>query len=182
MAKGRSKKAGKAKSQAGATDLKGGAVAGKTPRGLRKQLRRLEGQLVEAARVESKRLRKLERARNRRQVAEAALAFVLSETAAQRVKPKVDKSKGQKSEPAKPTAVKAAAAPAATAAKPAAKPAVSATAKPRSTGTAAAKPAARPRTTRTAAAKPAARPRRAPAKPATPAPATAPAHNPADQA
>lgn len=176
MAKGRSKKAGKAKSQAGAADLKGGAVAGKTPRGLRKQLRRLEGQLVEAARVESKRLRKLERARNRRLVAEAALAFVLSETFAKPVKSKADKSKIQKSETATPTSVKAAAAPAATAAtaaKPAAKPAAKT----------AVRTTTRPRTTGTAAAKPAARPRRTPAKPATPAPApaTAPAPTPTDQ-
>ncbi|HEX7491429.1 MAG TPA: hypothetical protein VF337_06975 [Candidatus Limnocylindrales bacterium] len=78
MSKG-SKKSGKSKSRVRIADLEAMALVAPTPRGLKKQLRRLERQLVDAARLESKRLRKLERARNRRQVAEAALAFVLSE-------------------------------------------------------------------------------------------------------
>ena len=57
-------------------------AAEKAPAGVRKQIRRLERQLADAARQERKRLRKLERARQRRQVAEAALADVLAETPA----------------------------------------------------------------------------------------------------
>src|ERR1035437_4639243 len=78
MTKG-SKKSGKSKSRVRIADLEAMALVAPTPRGLQKQLRRLERQLVDAARLEDKRRRKLERARNRRQVAEAALAFVLSE-------------------------------------------------------------------------------------------------------
>ena len=104
MAKKRSKVSGKAKRHAAVATKKveapaasdaaaAAAVAGaraskaeakapaevKAPAGLRKQIRRLEGQLADAARQERKRLRKLERARHRRQVAEAALADVLAE-------------------------------------------------------------------------------------------------------
>src|ERR1035437_4812248 len=78
MTKG-SKKSGKSKSRVRIADLEAMALVAPTPRGLKKQLRRLERQLIGAAKLENKRLRKLERARNRRQVAEAALAFVMSE-------------------------------------------------------------------------------------------------------
>jgi hypothetical protein len=154
MSKG-SKKSGKSKSRVRIADLEAMALVAPTPRGLKKQLRRLERQLVEAAQVESKRLRKLERARNRRQVAEAALAFVLSEG------PVLD-------EAAKPVPQKAvAAAPAEPVAKP--QPAPKAAAVKRTP--AAAKPAA----TRPAAAKLAA-PRRTAArtKPATAKPPVEP--------
>jgi hypothetical protein len=45
----------------------------KVPRGVRKQLRRLERQLADAARQERKRVRKLERAHYRRQLIQEAL-------------------------------------------------------------------------------------------------------------
>lgn len=56
----------------GRTKGSSGAEA-KVSSGVRKQLRRLERQLAEAARIERKRLRKLERARYRRQLIEATL-------------------------------------------------------------------------------------------------------------
>jgi hypothetical protein len=138
MSKG-SKKSGKSKSSVRIADLEAMALVAPTPRGLKKQLRRLERQLVDAARLESKRLRKLERARNRRQVAEAALAFVLSEgplldetlepaapktVAAPAALPEsAPKAAPAKRTPAaaKPTAAKTAAAKTAPAVKPAAK-------------------------------------------------------------
>src|SRR5450830_1108762 len=110
MAKG-SKKSGKSKSRVRIADLEAMALVAPTRRGLKKQLRRLERQLIDAAKLESKRLRKLERARNRRQVAEAALAFVLSEGPLLQVSV----------EPASPKAVVAPKAAPAAAAKPAPK-------------------------------------------------------------
>ena len=79
MAKGKSKKSAKAHAVAP-------VVSGKTPkkvsvpRGVRKHLRQLERQLSEAARQESKRLRRLERATFRRQMLQAALEELRGET------------------------------------------------------------------------------------------------------
>lgn len=82
MAKGRSKRSGKAKSdqkprvEAKSTAPSAGRSKAKDKKlasGLRKQMRRLERQLAEAARLERKRVRKLERAHYRRQMVEAAL-------------------------------------------------------------------------------------------------------------
>jgi len=72
MAKGKSKKPGKARKIETAVT----AEAPKTvaiPRGVRKHLKQLEGQLEGAARKEHKRLQQLERARQRRQLTELAL-------------------------------------------------------------------------------------------------------------
>jgi hypothetical protein len=158
MAKGRSKKAGKPKSRAGAADLGAAEIVAKTPKGLRKQLRRLESQLVEAARIESKRLRKLERARGRRQIAEAALAYVLFEAEAVPVASKAGKPASAPDE-ANPVAATDA------------KPAAPAPAKPRATRAPAAKPAVKPASAPAIkpvvkpAAAPAAAPRRTTSKP-----------------
>ena len=79
MAKGKSKKSAK-------THAVAPVVSGKTPkkvsvpRGVRKHLRQLERQLSEAARQESKRLRRLERATFRRQMLQAALEELRGET------------------------------------------------------------------------------------------------------
>jgi hypothetical protein len=137
MAKG-SKKSGKSKSRVRIADLEAMALVAPTPRGLKKQLRRLERQLIDAAKLENKRLRKLERARNRRQVAEAALAFVMSEGPLLQVSV----------EPAAPKAV-----------------APKAVVAPKAAPAAAAKPAA---PVKPVAAKPAAPAKPAAAKPATP--------------
>jgi translation initiation factor IF-2 len=146
MAKGCSKKAEKSKSSAGANEST--EIGAKAPKGLRKQLRRLESQLVEAARLESKRIRKLERARNRRQVVEAALAFAVVEMAEETSMPA--KAQAPETPASAPTAAVKAPAKA-----PAAKPAAAA-AKPA--------PTARTRTPRPAA-KTAAAPRRPAPKP-----------------
>ena len=79
MVKGRSRKSGKSDKKADAASSKSAA---KLSSGLRKQLKRLQSQFEDAQRLERKRVRKLERARHRRQVAEAALADVLAETPA----------------------------------------------------------------------------------------------------
>jgi len=161
MAKKRSKDSGKTKRQAAkATKVVGAPSASdgmataaevgpaaskavvKVSAGVRTQIRRLERQLADAARQESKRLRKLERARHRRQVAEAALADVLAET------------------PAPP-------APAAKPAPAAAKPAVTAKTAPAVAKAAASTPA-RPRAARTTASTRRATPKSPPAGPATP--------------
>jgi hypothetical protein len=86
MAKERSKKSGKSREKASnppkapatraAKDARAPKTTGKVKPGVRKQLRRLEGELNDAARLERKRLRKLERARNRRQLIEASLDAV----------------------------------------------------------------------------------------------------------
>lgn len=78
MAKGRKGKSGKSKPEApGAVPKRDGAplekAAAKTDRGLRRQLKRLEGQLADAAQTEAKRIRRLERARWRRQRLETAV-------------------------------------------------------------------------------------------------------------
>ena len=78
MAKGRSRKSDKSDKQAAASSKS----AAKLSSGLRKQLKRLQSQFEDAQRLERKRVRKLERARHRRQVAEAALADVLAEAPA----------------------------------------------------------------------------------------------------
>lgn len=116
--------------------------SGKVPRGVRKQLRRLERQLADAARLELKRIRKLERAHHRRQEAEAALIELRAAAG------KVDFA-ANPPPAAKPIAAKPVAAAKPTPATPAA------TAKP----AVAAKPVAKP------AAKPAATPRRSAPKP-----------------
>lgn len=72
MAKGRKGKSGKSKPEApGAVPARDGAplekAAAKADRGLRKHLKRLQRRLADAARTEAKRVRKLERARWRRQ-------------------------------------------------------------------------------------------------------------------
>jgi len=158
MAKGRSKKAEKSKSSAGASEST--EIGAKAPKGLRKQLRRLESQLVEAARLESKRVRKLERARNRRQVVEAALAFAVTEMAVETSTP----AKAKAAETPGPAPTAAAKAPVKAPVKaPAAKPAA---AKP-----AAAKPAPAARTTTPRpAARTAVAPRHAAPKPKPAAP------------
>jgi hypothetical protein len=79
MAKGKSKKSGKArdtKSRAAANDPRMKSI----PRGVRKHLRQLERQLSDAARQERKRLRKLERTIFRRQMLQAALEELRGET------------------------------------------------------------------------------------------------------
>ena len=73
MAKGRSRKAGKAGDKTAGAPKAPETAKTKLKPGVRKQLRRLEGQLADAARRERKRLRKLERARHRRQLIEATL-------------------------------------------------------------------------------------------------------------
>ena len=81
MAKKRSSKSVKAKretstpAKASPPPSEGAAhkAALKVPRGVRKQLRRLERQLADAARQERKRVRKLERAHYRRQLIQEAL-------------------------------------------------------------------------------------------------------------
>jgi hypothetical protein len=82
MAKGRKGKAGKSEPEApGAASERDGApldkaaakAAARADRGLRKHLKRLQRRLVDAARTEAKRVRKLERARWRRQRLEAAV-------------------------------------------------------------------------------------------------------------
>jgi len=146
MSKG-SKKSGKSKSRVRIADLEAMALVAPTPRGLKKQLRRLERQLVDAAQLESKRLRKLERARNRRQVAEAALAFMLSEG------PVLDGAAGSAS-PKKVTPVTPEPAPKAAPAKRTPVAAKGVAAKPVAIKPAAAKPAAKPAAPRRAAARP----------------------------
>ena len=159
MAKGRSKKAEKSKSSAGASEST--EIGAKAPKGLRKQLRRLESQLVEAARLESKRVRKLERARNRRQVVEAALAFAVTEIAVETSTP----AKAKAAETPGPAPTAAAKAPVKA---PAAKPAA---AKPAAAKPAAAKPAPAARTTTPRpAARTAVAPRHAAPKPKPAAP------------
>ncbi len=82
MAKGRTKRSGKVKKAStpplGASTAKPSTdvskpKAAKPASGVRKQMRRLERRLAAAAKQELRRIRKLERARHRRQVAEAAL-------------------------------------------------------------------------------------------------------------
>jgi hypothetical protein len=82
MAKGRKGKSGKSQPEApGAAPERDGApldkaaakAAARADRGLRKHLKRLQRRLVDAARTEAKRVRKLERARWRRQRLEAAV-------------------------------------------------------------------------------------------------------------
>jgi hypothetical protein len=85
MAKKRSKVSGKAKPES--VTAPGPKSAAKISRGLRKQVRRLERQLVDAARTESKRIRKLERAHHRRQAAEAALEALRSIAPAKQATP-----------------------------------------------------------------------------------------------
>lgn len=69
MAKGRSKGSAKDKGRKSSP----AESEAKLPSGVRKQVRRLERELAAAARKEIKRVRKLERARHRRQMAEASL-------------------------------------------------------------------------------------------------------------
>lgn len=155
MAKG-SKKSGKSKSRVRIADLEAMALVAPTRRGLKKQLRRLERQLIDAAKLENKRLRKLERARNRRQVAEAALAFVMSEgpllevsvepAAPKAVAPKAVAPKAVVTPKSEPKAAAAAAEKAAAASKPAASVKAAAPAKPAAAKPAAAKPATPRRT------------------------------------
>jgi hypothetical protein len=171
MAKRNSKSSAKAKqepkasSPASMTPAAGGGPASKAeqkmPRGLRKQLRRLERDLSEAARLESKRVRKLERARHRRQMIEAVLGELRPQ------KPAVSHIAPKPAAAASAPAAKAATARTAGAPKAAAAP--RATARTRTSAQA----PARPRTTRPRTTRPAASPRRAapkpPAKPAKPA-------------
>jgi hypothetical protein len=81
MAKGKSKKVARAKDSeavlSGATPKKASV-----PRGVRKHLRELEGQLTDAARNEQKRMKKLERARERRQTIDSALDKLRGHTVA----------------------------------------------------------------------------------------------------
>jgi hypothetical protein len=163
MAKKRSKDSGKGKRQAattkgvavpGASDGKAAAIdpaaskaALKLSSSVRKQIRRLERQLADAALQELKRLRKLERARHRRQVAEAALADVLAETPA-------PPALAAKPAPAVKPAPVPKPAPAATRRAPAAKAAASTPRRTRAAGTATSARRATPKPT--------------PAKPATP--------------
>lgn len=147
MAKGRSKRSGKAKSdqkprvEAKSTAPSAGRSKAKDKKlasGLRKQMRRLERQLAEAARLERKRVRKLERAHYRRQMVEAALDELRAATPGKAatseaggavvvtVTPKATAGAGAtRPEPAptKPAAARAPAAPRTRAARPAAKPA-----------------------------------------------------------
>jgi len=67
------------KDEAAAATASRRAMAGR--RGLRRRLRKLEGQLADAARQERKRLRKLERALWRRQRIEAAIDEIRTATA-----------------------------------------------------------------------------------------------------
>jgi hypothetical protein len=181
MAKERSRKNRKAKDKASNPPVSRSAreapetkTAGKVKPGVRKQLKRLEGQLADAARRERKRLRKLERARYRRQLIEATLDGLRGLT------PKDGASKagaaaGGKTataaKPDAPTATKPAPAQRATAAR-----ATTATKRPSTPAATPAKAAARPRATRPAATGP-----RAPRAAATPR-RTAPKPPPADPA
>lgn len=155
MAKRNSKGSDKAKQERKAKDRADVVIAAdddtsKLPRRYRKQLRILERALADAAKLESRRLLKLERARYRRQMIEAVLEELRPETAAE-----AEKS-------AAPAAV------AKPAAKPVARPATQPTAAaPAVKAPAAAKPAARPRTAR-----PAATARRTAPKPPAAPPAT----------
>ena len=72
MAKSKSKKAGKAADSETVVSSETPKKAS-VPRGVRKHLRELEGQLTDAARKEQKRLQKLERARQRRESIDSAL-------------------------------------------------------------------------------------------------------------
>lgn len=160
MAKKGSKKSGKDKPQVGASakPVATPTTAAKMPSGVRKQLRRLERQLADAARQERKRVRKLERARHRRQFAEAALAELRAVV------------------PTKSTAATPSSTVKTTTVAPARMPKVPAKARTAAAGTAAAAPA-RPRTAasgpaRPRTARPAASPRRTAPKPP---PATPPA-------
>jgi hypothetical protein len=158
MAKRRSNDSGKAKREttmsrksppvAASGEMPAPNTAAKMPRGLRKQLRRLERQLSDAAQKERKRVRKLERAHHRRQVVEAALDEL---RAASPAKPKAKaKSPARPKTPEKPKAPAKAAstAPASTATPPKT---TAATAKaPAKTRTRTAAPA-RPRAARPAA-------------------------------
>jgi len=78
MAKGRSKDPGKGKPESKTSADQ--ARPAKVPSGVRKQIRRLERQLADAARKELKRVRKLERAHHRRQMAQAALDALVATT------------------------------------------------------------------------------------------------------
>ena len=87
MAKASAKKSGKSEEKAAAKPSSSNQAkspsskaAAKIASGLRKQLHRLQSQFEDAQSVERKRVRKLEKARHRRQIAEAALADVLADT------------------------------------------------------------------------------------------------------
>jgi hypothetical protein len=180
MAKSKSKKPGKART----TEP---VVSAGTPkkksilRGVRKHLRQLQRQLSDAARQESKRLRRLERATFRRQMLQAALEELRGETAVAVAPPAVEApasavtaTPAAKSRPA--AKAKAPATP-----RPAAKPRVAARPRPAAKATApaaprlsakpspAAKPrpaAVRTRTTRAATASAKAAPKATPESPA----------------
>ena len=179
MAKGnskgsdRAKREQKSKNRADAVSAASAEDSSKMPRRYRKQLRILERALADAARLESRRLLKLERARYRRQMIEAVLEELRPEMAA-------------------PEAGAAAAKPDAAAAKPvvtpaAASKATAARAVRTAPKTPEVRPAAKPKAARQAATAQTATPRPAatrrtaptPATPAKPAPASEPTEPPA---
>jgi hypothetical protein len=142
MAKGRSRKSAKADKKAATApkalpsrapvDAPKAKRAGKLKPGVRKQLRRLERQLADAARQERNRVRKLERARHRRQLIEATLDGLRGVAPAR---------------PAPPAAADPIAAAAPTAAAPAAAVQAKAPARPRAARARAPRPAASARRT-----------------------------------
>jgi hypothetical protein len=137
MAKGRKGRSGQAEPEApnAAAQKSGGPLekaAAKADRGLRKHLKRLERRLADAARTEARRIRKLERARWRRQRLEAAVdeaktaSSVKPSQAAPKPKaPAAPKAKATAAPKAKATAARKAAAPKAPATKTAIAPATS---------------------------------------------------------
>ena len=116
MAKGRKGGSGESEPEASGAAPGGESAprkkaAAKAARGLRKQLKRLQRQLADAARIETRRIRKLERARWRRQRLEASLdearvasSAVPSEEAPKAKAEKAPKAKAEKTPKAKATA------------------------------------------------------------------------------
>ena len=118
MAKGRKGKSSKSKPEAsGALSEKDSApiekATAKANRGLRKHLKQLEGQLADAAKTEAKRIRRLERARWRRQNLESEVdeAKTASTVGPSEAAPKAKAAAAPKAEPKPKAAPKAKAEP-----------------------------------------------------------------------
>ncbi len=140
--------------------------AAKEKKGLRKYLRRLEQQLADATKAEARRVRKLEKARWRRQQLQASIDEARAVTAALPAAGKRTMKDARQESPASSVPAAAPEPRSAAAPKPAAKPAA---ARPAAKSAAAPKPAAKP-----AAARPAAKSAAAPKPAAKPAAAPKP--------
>jgi hypothetical protein len=137
MAKGRKGGSGESEPEASGAAPGGESAprkkaAAKAARGLRKQLKRLQRQLADAARIETRRIRKLERARWRRQRLEASLdeARVASSAVPSEEAPKAKAEKAPKAKAEKTPKAKAEKTPKAKATAAAPKPAPDAAADP----------------------------------------------------